>query len=149
MHIRLLLAVTILLAIGCENKKDTRAVSDNGSISSDSLAANITVLASDSFMGRKPFTEGEIKTIRYLEDKFREVGLEPGNGSSYLQDVPMVRIRTAAAPIMKVHSPKGDFNLKGPDDYVVWTDKTDSLLSLDNAEVVFAGYGVVAPEYNW
>ena len=50
---------------------------------------------------------------------------------------------------MEVKSASGNFDLKGLDDYVIWTDKTDSAVSLDNADIVFAGYGVVAPEYNW
>lgn len=117
--------------------------------SADSMRQQIAVLASDSFMGRKPFTEGETKTINYLRKQFAATGLEPGNGDSYFQDVPMVNISTKAAPSMQVQSAKGNFTLKGFDDYAIWTDKTDSLITLNNDELVFAGYGVVAPEYNW
>ncbi|MEP7374462.1 MAG: M28 family metallopeptidase [Chitinophagaceae bacterium] len=117
--------------------------------SADSLGKHIAQLSSDDFMGRKPFSEGETKTINYLKEQFIAVGLEPGNGESYFQEVPMVKITTAAAPAMQVQSAKGNFSLKGLDDYVIWTDKTDSAISLNNDEVVFAGYGVVAPEYNW
>lgn len=115
----------------------------------DSIAQNISILASDDFMGRKPFSEGEKKTIAFLTEKYKQAGLEPGNGDSYLQEVPMVRITTKADDKMKVQGPKGDFDLKGFDDYVIWTDRTDSLEKLDASELVFAGYGVVAPEYNW
>lgn len=117
--------------------------------SKDSLGKHIAELSSDEFTGRKPFTDGETKTINYLQEQFKEVGLEPGNGNSYFQEVPMVRITTNADSAMQVKSPKGDFTLTGFDDYVIWTDKTDSELSLQNSELVFAGYGVVAPEYNW
>lgn len=117
--------------------------------SADSLKQHISVLASDSLMGRKPFTEGEKKTIKYLEQEFAAVGLEPGNGDSYLQEVPMVNILALADPTMEVQSPKGNFTLNAYDDYIIWTDKTDSNINLDNSELVFAGYGVVAPEYNW
>jgi Zn-dependent M28 family amino/carboxypeptidase len=117
--------------------------------STDSLGLHIAQLSSDSFQGRKPFTEGETRTIQYLEQAFKNAGLEPGNGSSYFQEVPMVRITTTAAPTMQVRSAKSSFTLKGYDDYVIWTDKTDSAVSLDNSELVFAGYGVVAPEYGW
>ncbi|MCG2613044.1 M28 family metallopeptidase [Terrimonas sp. NA20] len=115
----------------------------------DSLKKDISILASDEFQGRKPFSAGETKTIDFLKTQFAAAGLEPGNGDSYIQDVPMVKITTAAAPTMAVEGPKGKFNLKGFDDYVIWTDKTDPSISLDKAELVFAGYGVVAPEYNW
>jgi len=117
--------------------------------STDSLGLHITQLSSDSFQGRKPFTEGETRTIKYLEQAFKNTGLEPGNGDSYFQEVPMVRITTTAAPAMQVRGAKSNFTLKGYDDYVIWTDKTDSMVSLDNSELVFAGYGVVAPEYGW
>ncbi len=117
--------------------------------SADSLAENIKMLASDSFMGRKPFTQGETHTISFLLSKFKSTGIEPGNGESYLQEVPMVNIQTTADPIMKVESPTGNYLLKGYDDYVIWTDRTDSVISLNKDEVIFAGYGVVAPEYNW
>ena len=50
---------------------------------------------------------------------------------------------------MQVTTSKGRFKLKGFDDYVIWTDKITDKVSFDNDEVVFAGYGVVAPEYNW
>ena len=117
--------------------------------SADSMKHQISILASDSFLGRKPFTTGETKTINYLKNQFAAAGLEPGNGDSYFQDVPMVNITTKAAPTMQVQSAKGNFVLKGFDDYAIWTDKTDSVITLKNDELVFAGYGVVAPEYNW
>lgn len=119
------------------------------SFSKDSLGNDISLLASDSFLGRKPFTEGETKTIEYLQKRFAEVGLEPGNGNSYLQPVPMVNIATKADSVMQVQSSKGNFQLKGFDDYVIWTEKTDSMISLKNDELVFAGYGVNAPERGW
>lgn len=118
-------------------------------INSDSLVATIEVLASDSFQGRKPFTPGETITVGYLQNKFSALGLEPGNGNSYFQDVPMVNIMATAAPGMTVQSSKGNFQLKGFDDYAIWTDRTDSVQSFNNDELIFAGYGVVAPEYNW
>ena len=115
----------------------------------DSLIRHIKELSADDFQGRKPFTEGESKTINYLKGKFTEVGLEPGNGGSYYQDVPMVKITTHAAAQMEIQSPQKKFSLKGFDDYVIWTDKTDTSIDLKDDELVFAGYGVVAPEYNW
>jgi Zn-dependent M28 family amino/carboxypeptidase len=142
--------VTCTLLVSCGGS-DTAIDSQDGlsAFSVDSLGKNISILASDEFMGRKPFSEGETKTIQFLEAKYKEAGLEPGNGDSYVQDVPMVRITTKAAATMKVQGPKGDFDLKGFDDYVIWTDRTDSIEKLEASELVFAGYGVVAPEYDW
>jgi Zn-dependent M28 family amino/carboxypeptidase len=143
-----LIAATIMAA-GCgENKPPLKDDDGLAAFNADSLSKNIEVLASDSFLGRKPFTKGEDLTIDFLQKKFAAVGLEPGNGNGYLQDVPMVNITTTAAPDMQVNSPKGSFKLKGLEDYVIWTNRTDSV-SLNNSDLVFAGYGVVAPEYNW
>jgi Zn-dependent M28 family amino/carboxypeptidase len=118
-------------------------------LNADSLGKNISILASNEFQGRKPFTEGENKAINFLQQKFASIGLEPGNGNSYLQNVPMVNIATQADSVMQVQSPKGSFTLKGLQDYVIWTEKTDPEIKLTNNEVVFAGYGVVAPERHW
>jgi Zn-dependent M28 family amino/carboxypeptidase len=140
----------LIFFAGCNQKKQTVQTEDGmASFSATNLKQDIAVLASDSFMGRKPFTAGETKTIDYLQKQFAAAGLEPGNGSSFLQAVPMVNIMATAAPEMQVKSAKGSFNLKAYDDYIIWTDKTDSSISLKNTELVFAGYGVVAPEYNW
>lgn len=139
----------ILLLASCKNRKTREHEDGEAAFNADSMRTHIAVLASDSFMGRKPFTEGETKTLRYLQQQFAIAGLEPGNGDSYLQEVPMVNIATTAAPTMEVKSPKGNFSLKGFDDYVLWTDKTDSGISIDKADLVFAGYGVVSAEYRW
>ena len=140
----------LLLLAACNQKKQVVQQEDAvASFNADSLKKDIAVLASDSFMGRKPFTEGETKTIDYLQKQFASIGLEPGNGNSYVQAVPMVNIQATAAPEMLVKSAKGNFTLKAYDDYIMWTDKTDSVINLNNNELVFAGYGVVAPEYNW
>ena len=152
MHCRFLIltaAACLLAILSCEeNKSEKNDVTISG-INLDSLTAEVKELSSDSFQGRKPFTAGETITINYLKGKFAGLGLEPGNGNSYFQDVPMVNIMATASPTMEVQSPKGLFALKGYDDYAIWTDHTDSIQSFQNDELIFAGYGVVAPEYNW
>jgi Zn-dependent M28 family amino/carboxypeptidase len=122
---------------------------DEAAINIDSLTIAIKELSSDSFQGRKPFTAGETITVDYLQKKFSSLGLESGNGNSYFQDVPMVNIMATAAESMRVQTASGAFDLKGFDDYAIWTDRTDPVQSFRNDELVFAGYGVVAPEYNW
>lgn len=150
-HLRIILIlVSVLMAGGCG--QDTARIDyEDGlaAFSADSLKTHISVLASDSFLGRRPFTEGEHKTITYLEQQFRMAGMEPGNGNSFFQEVPMVNILAMAEPVMNVKSSGGDFQLKAYDEYIIWTDKTDQNIRLENAELVFAGYGVVAPEHGW
>ncbi|WP_079702637.1 M28 family metallopeptidase [Daejeonella lutea] len=147
----LALAAIALLGACNQDTKNTSAVDEDGlaAFSADSMRLHVAQLADDSLMGRKPFTEGETKTVAYLQKQFKQAGLEPGNGDSYLQEVPMVNIQTNADPSMTVSAPKGNLSLKGFDDYVIWTDKIADKVSLNNDEVVFAGYGVVAPEHNW
>ncbi len=150
-HLRVILILTSgLMAGGC-GQDTVRIDYEDGlaAFSADSLKKHISVLASDSFLGRKPFTEGEHKTITYLEQQFRMAGMEAGNGNSFFQEVPMVNIRATAEPVMNVKSPGGDFQLTAYDEYIIWTDKTDQNIRLENAELVFAGYGVVAPEHGW
>lgn len=143
------IVVLLVTLVACNNENAINEQDGLSAFSADSIAKHISVLASDAFTGRKPFTDGETKTINYIEEQYKAIGLEPGNGNSYFQDVPMVMITTKAADAMQVQSPKENFSLKGFDDYVIWTDKTDSSILLNNDDLVFAGYGVVAPEYNW
>ncbi len=129
----------------------TSSTSEEGaaSFNRDSLMQHIKMLSSDSFEGRKPFSPGETKTVAYMENAFKQLGLDPGNGNSYVQDVPMVEITPTPDAVMKVQSPNSSFDLKRTDDFVISTQITDSMVSLNNDELIFAGYGVVAPEYNW
>jgi Zn-dependent M28 family amino/carboxypeptidase len=141
----------ILTSCGQEEKLESANYTEEGfeAFSADSLSANIQSFSHDSMQGRKPFTEGETKSLAWLQQKFAAVGMEPGNGNSYFQDVPMVNIATTADSVMEVRSAQGSFNLKGFDDYVIWTEKTDSIIRLNGDELVFAGYGVYAPERGW
>ena len=113
------------------------------------LEPNLITLSSDGFMGRMPFTEGEKITTSFLEKEFKNLGLEPGNGDSYFQDVPMVSITSRPSEKMEFKGDKGSLTAEGLKDFVIWTQRTDSLVSVENAEVVFAGFGIVAPEYGW
>lgn len=145
-----LLACMGLTVMSCKNSSSNLSnAAGLDAISVDALKSNVKTLASDEFEGRKPFTSGESKTISFLEKAYKEIGLNPGNGSSYLQEVPMVNISSTASNSMLVYAKNQTFSLKGFEDYVIWTEKTDPVQSFNQNELVFAGYGVVAPEYNW
>ena len=145
-----LLFLSALLLSACNPTFKTVNVKDGlSSLNLDSLTRHIIVLSSDSFQGRRPFTEGETRTVNYLKQSFASMGIEPGNGNSYFQEVPMVEITPDCDPTMEVQSSRGKFLLKKMDDYVIWTENSDPLISLSYDEVVFAGFGVVAPEYHW
>ncbi|MGA2405253.1 MAG: M28 family metallopeptidase [Bacteroidales bacterium] len=145
----LLFFSAVLLSTCNQTSKQVDVKDGLSSLNLDSLTRHIIVLSSDSFQGRRPFTEGERKTVNYLKQSFASMGIEPGNGNSYFQEVPMVEITPDCDPTMEVQSTRGKFLLKKMDDYVIWTENTDPVISLSDDEVVFAGFGIVAPEYNW
>ena len=113
------------------------------------LLGHVKVLASDDFEGRAPGTPGEEKTVQYLTGEFQKLGLKPGNtDGTYIQKVPLVGITGAEAKPLVV-SGKGKATFKWRDDVVAWTKHVADGASIENSDLVFVGYGVVAPEYNW
>jgi Zn-dependent M28 family amino/carboxypeptidase len=134
--------VSTLAIISCSTK-------ESPTLSEKIFEQHIATLASDAFQGRLPFTDGEQKTISYLEDQFKSIGLETGNGTSYLQEVPMVEITATTDPEMIIKKGKKETLIKGNDGFVLWTERTDSVIEFKDDEIVFAGFGAVAPEYNW
>jgi Zn-dependent M28 family amino/carboxypeptidase len=143
-----LILLGMLVGTACEHSGSS-SVTDSNVFNKDSLMQHIKILASDSFQGRKPFSAGETKAVDYIQSTFKHLGLEAGNGNSYIQDVPLVEITPTSDPVMKVQTQKGVIELSRSTDFVVSTDNIDSLISLKNDELIFAGYGVVAPEYKW
>jgi Zn-dependent M28 family amino/carboxypeptidase len=137
--------VLILLA-GCRPASE-----DTGDIvvSQATIEKHIAKLASDEFLGRMPFTEGEVKTLNYLETEFKNLGISPGNNGSFFQDVPLVEITGTPSDHMTISGKDGNFDLAYFDDFVALTLKTDEEVGLEESPLVFAGYGIVAPEYGW
>ena len=113
------------------------------------IGKHIERLASDEFLGRKPFTDGETITVNYLKDEFEKLGLSPGNGDSYFQDVPMVEITGTPSEHMVISGNNKKISLNYLKDFVATTNKAVTDVRLENSELVFAGYGIVAPEYDW
>jgi Zn-dependent M28 family amino/carboxypeptidase len=136
--------------LACHSGDNNETTADPGlaSLNKDSLAAAIQTLASDEFQGRRPFTPGETKTIDYLVRQYTALGLEPGNGNSYTQDVPMVEISPSAPSTLRFRAPKRTVGLQNMTDFVTWTERPDTLDTLEGNDV-FAGFGIVAPEYHW
>ncbi|EON76176.1 Peptidase M28 [Lunatimonas lonarensis] len=144
---RLLPSFFLLLtffSFSCQQRAD-----ENHAVSLSALERHIQILSSDEFMGRMPFTEGETKTVAYITETFREMGLSPGNNGSYKQQVPLKSVTTKANGEMTVRSEKGVHTFEGLKDYVLWTQRTETPLIIGEAELVFAGFGIVAPEYGW
>jgi Zn-dependent M28 family amino/carboxypeptidase len=108
----------------------------------------VRTLAADEFEGRKPGTPGADKTVTYLVDRFRKLGLKPGNGDSYLQQVPMVQILADDASLA-VSGGGTTRTLRYAQDMVIWTPRVLPAASVEHSDLVFVGYGIVAPEYHW
>src|SRR6201981_1999088 len=117
-------------------------------ITPDGLLAHIKVLASDEFEGRAPGTKGEELSVKYITDQFKQIGLEPGNpDGTYTQEVPLAGIKSD--PRMSFTVGDKNIDLKYPDDFVASSARLQPEIKIDKSDLVFVGYGVVAPEYGW
>ncbi|HMG33448.1 MAG TPA: M28 family peptidase [Blastocatellia bacterium] len=117
-------------------------------ITSEDLLQHIKILASDEFEGRTPGTKGEQLTVNYLVDKFKHFGLKAGNtDGTYIQKVPLVGITSESTASFAVGRKKID--LRSPDDYVVISPRFTPEVTVKDSDIVFVGYGIVAPEYGW
>jgi Zn-dependent M28 family amino/carboxypeptidase len=119
-------------------------------ISAEDFAAHVKVLASDEFAGRAPGSAGEEKTVEYLREQFQRLGLQPGNGDSYFQTVPMVET-TVDVPASKLRLHVGARDLAATLDgnVVLGTRTAQEHVRVADSPLVFVGYGVNAPEQGW
>ncbi len=115
-------------------------------INEDNLRTRIATLASDDFEGRAPATPGGAKTRAWLIEEMQRIGLEPGNGESYEQKTPLVELTVRKDASML--SVNGSTLELGPQT-VYWTKRVVEDVSFTDSDLVFVGYGVVAPEYGW
>ena len=163
---RLSLCAAVLLS-GCTGPKTFRdppvrvptdlelqakAFADRGqaaqSITAAGLLKNISVLASDAFDGRKPGTAGEDATVNYLTEQFKSVGLLPGGqNGSYTQPVELMGIKSEARLSLKAAG--NNIMMRNGDDFVAASMRFLPDVDVKNAQLVFVGYGVQAPEYDW
>lgn len=118
-------------------------------ISAESIIEHVKVLSSDDFLGRKPFSRGDTLTVEYIEQQFKMLGLEPGNGDSYFQEVPMAEVVSSPNEHLTFQMPNGDLTINYLDDYVIGSRHLAPEIQVPETEVVFAGFGIVAPEYDW
>jgi Zn-dependent M28 family amino/carboxypeptidase len=111
---------------------------------------HIETLASDAFGGRAPGSPGEELTVNYLVDYFKSLGLQPANGDSYTQDVPLVSVEVTNNPDLVISGSDGE-NLvfAYSTDQVVGSRQQLPEIAVEGSELVFVGYGINAPEYGW
>ncbi|UOQ98221.1 M28 family metallopeptidase [Hymenobacter sp. 5317J-9] len=163
----LLPAAAGLLLAGCQsNTSASETASANGNteaaptdtasvpapkdgITAALIGQHIKVLASDEFQGRRPFTAGEEKATNYLAAEFKKLGLQPGANGSYFQAVPLVEIAGEPDSTATVTGNGKSLTLKYRQDYMFLTEREVPTVEIKNSPLVFAGYGVTAPEYGW
>lgn len=135
-----------LLAAGCASHPVERA---SPALDEQAFRAHVRTLASAEFQGRRPGTPGEERTVAYLIDQFRRLGLKAGSGKDYVQPVPLVETQSAEPAGLQVETAGGVVKLEPGSDVRIWSRRPESTVRLDRSEVVFVGHGVVAPEYGW
>ncbi|HTL68116.1 MAG TPA: M28 family peptidase [Lacunisphaera sp.] len=117
-------------------------------ISAASILARVKVLASDEFEGRAPGTPGEDKTVAYLVSEFKKLGLAPGNpDGTYIQNVPLVGITSKPSLSFKIDGHV--LSMEPSKEFIGPSSRLTPHVEGKDTDVVFVGYGVVAPEYNW
>ena len=150
---KLMLAVIAAgIAVACATS-DGQLDKALSSITTEDLVKHVKVMGSDEFEGRLPSSAGEEKTIAYLIEQFEKLGLQPGNGDSWVQEVPLVSITADPNVVLNVARRDGrrttslDFGYG--DEIMAWTTRVVDAVDVMNSEMIFVGYGIVAPEYGW
>ncbi len=139
-----------LAACGPDTTQDVSSKNASDVMSEQSLLNHIKVLSSDEFGGRGPGTQGEELTVNYLIDSFKGMGLEPANGDSYVQQVPLISIEAARTASLNITDTKGEVTkLAYYEEQVVWTRQAKGSISMAESDMVFVGYGINAPERSW
>lgn len=159
MHRKLLLCLAISAAlVACKQESPTVAATAPAAVSTHAFTSAITAtdfgelvkqLASDEFEGRAPGSNGEELTVNYIRDQMQRIGLQPGNGDSWFQDVPMTETTADPDTVLKIQRNGAAEELKFGTDMVIGTRTGQPQIRIDNSEMVFVGYGVDAPEQDW
>lgn len=143
-----LLLLSAMALAACQSEVKEAAVKSSDPIAANRVLEHIKVLSSDEFEGRAPGTIGEEKTVNYLREQFKAVGAAPGNpDGSYTQTVPLVGIKTT--PTFATDGCAAGIGWQSPDEYVAFTTRVSEQVKAEQSELVFVGYGVKAPEYQW
>ncbi|MGQ0763773.1 MAG: M28 family metallopeptidase [Acidobacteriota bacterium] len=156
-----LLSAVVFLVIACQPATETRpnetAVtatmpaelkSGLDTITTADLMQHTKALSADEYEGRGPGTKGEELTVKYLSDQFQRLGLKPGNpDGTYVQKVPLAGF--TGQPTASFTAGDKKIDLKFPEDYVAVSRRFVAQSKVENSDMVFVGYGVVAPEYGW
>ena len=137
-----------VMACGSLGDADRKLRQAARAITAEAYRAHVQSFSADEMEGRGPGTAGEKRAVEYLEQQFLELGLQPANSGSFRQDVPLVEI-TATAPHLSFARGAAGMTLAFGEDMVIGTQRVQPESGIRDSEVVFVGYGIVAPEYGW
>jgi len=144
----LIISLFMFVYLSCRNKEhDIEAAA--ASLNTDELAHDVQILSSDEFEGRFPASLGEEKTIEFLKTEFEKIGLKPGNGESFFQEVPLVEITASPQTKLVITGGTNPLEFAYGDDFVGVTLRVQEKVIVENSDMIFVGYGIVAPEYQW
>jgi len=155
LHVGVIAASALMIAACAGGDSGSAATTSNaavdsaaGTITADGLLQHIKDLSADSMEGRGPGTPGEEKAVAYMQSQFQSIGLKPGNpDGTFIQKVDLVGY--TAHPTAKLTGGGKAVALKYPDDFIANSRHNRPSTKVDNTDIVFVGYGVVAPEYGW
>lgn len=139
-----IIIAAVLLLSGCTSDPVSEALK---TITPESLEPYVRSLGSDEFMGRKPFTDGEKITVDYLASELGKIGFSPAFGKSWFQPVKMVELASTVNGPVSISTGSAVINLNAPDDIAVTSPQITGNISIKSSDMVFAGFGIVAPEY--
>ena len=142
----LFLMTTTLLVVSCSPSKPEITTPEKPSISAADIGRRIENLADDSFEGRAPGTKGGQMASQYVADEMKAAGIAPmGKDGTYFQPITLTETTVVDGSFMKIGDVEYDFQ----ENSVYWTKRYQDSVSVADSELVFVGYGVVAPEYEW
>ncbi|WP_298903017.1 M20/M25/M40 family metallo-hydrolase [uncultured Psychroserpens sp.] len=141
-----LLTILLLAAMSC----NAQIEAPESLITDENVEKHIKVLASDAFLGRKPGTIGEEKTIHYIKSQLEEFKVLPANKGSYFQEFKIQKVKSSNCSNMTINfeNETSDYSFQ-KDFYAKTTYKLDETIDVKGVEMVYAGFGIVAPQFGW
>ena len=158
-----IVCAALILAAACSREEDKPAapaaqpvaerqppLASLPKIDGGAILERIKVISADEFEGRAPGSKGEELTVKYLEEEFKKIGLKPGNtDGTYVQKVPLVGITGSNTQPLTIAKGAQKQTFKWSDEVVAWSKHVADSAAIKDSEVIFAGYGVTAPEFEW
>ena len=145
-YIKTITFFLVIVLTGCsESATPTSSLENSPGVSLNNIKHHIKTLASDDFEGRGPLTLGEVKTVGYLSEQYKAIGLTGAYNGDFLHPVKMAMITAD----QNMQLTMGDLSFKAGKDFTARTKQLQPVIDVRNSDVVFVGYGINAPEYNW